>query len=113
MESEKDKVSLVVESGDLATYELRVVRKESGKHASNAVAQTSGEVVQNHLWVVICWVLPSPLHLLPQSDTADFEVGCGSIRKVTKDHTIGHFAIFIDDHEVGEVPGDTLGNDPL
>ncbi len=25
----------------------------------------------------------------------------------------GHFAIFVDDHEVGEVPGDALGNDPL
>ena len=28
------------------------------------------------------------LHLLPQSDTADLEVCCGSIRKVTEHHTI-------------------------
>lgn len=25
----------------------------------------------------------------------------------------GHFAILVDDHEVGEVPGDALRNDPL
>lgn len=25
----------------------------------------------------------------------------------------GHFAVFVDHHEVGEVPGYTLGDDPL
>lgn len=61
MESEKDEISLVVESGDLATHKLWVVGEEGSKQASDAVTQASGEVVQDHLWGVFCRFLPSSL----------------------------------------------------
>lgn len=54
MESEKDEVSLVVEGGDLSTHKLGVLRKESGQQSADAVAQTCGEVVEDHLWRVLC-----------------------------------------------------------
>lgn len=61
VESEKDEVSLVVESGDLASHKLGVVREKGSKESSHAVAQAGGEIVEDHLWGVFCWVLPSPL----------------------------------------------------
>lgn len=52
VKSEKDKVSLVVEGGDLSTHKLRVLWKEGSKHAADAVTQTRGEVVEDNLWRV-------------------------------------------------------------
>lgn len=61
VESEKDEVSLVVESGDLSTHKLRVLWKEGGKYPADAVAQTCGEVVEDHLWRVFSWIFASSL----------------------------------------------------
>ncbi len=47
--SEEDVIPLVVEGDCLATFELGVMVEQRGKHPSNRVAQSSGEVVQNHL----------------------------------------------------------------
>ncbi len=47
--SEEDVISLVVEGDHLSSLELRVVIEERGKHPSNRVTQSSGEIVQNHL----------------------------------------------------------------
>lgn len=59
---EEDKVSLVVKRGNLSTNKLWVLRKKCSKHAADAVAQSSGKVIQNNLWVVFCWFLSSSLN---------------------------------------------------
>lgn len=52
---EEDKVPLVVEGDHPPALELRVVWKQSCKHASHRVAQASGQVVQNNLRDVTSW----------------------------------------------------------
>lgn len=61
MEPEKDEVSLVVEGGDLSTHKLGVLWKESSEQPADAVAQTCGEVVEDHLWGVFSWIFASSL----------------------------------------------------
>lgn len=70
MESEKDEVSLVVESGNLSTQKLRVLWEESSKHSADAVTQTSCEVVKNHLWIVFSRIFSSSLQR-EKSSTSD------------------------------------------
>lgn len=62
VESEKDEVSLVVEGGDLSTNKLGVLWKEGSEQPADAVAQTCGEVVEDHLWRVFSWIFASSLH---------------------------------------------------
>ena len=61
MKSEKYEISLVVKGGHLPSYKLGVMREEGSEQASDAVAQPSGEVVQDHFWGVLCRVLPPSL----------------------------------------------------
>lgn len=61
VESKKDEISLVVESGDLSTQKLGVLRKECSEHPADAVSQTCGEVIEDHLGMVISWILASSL----------------------------------------------------
>ena len=61
MEPEEDKVSLVVEGGDLSTQKLRVLWEEGGEQPSDAVAQTCAEVVEDHLRRVFSRVFASSL----------------------------------------------------
>lgn len=61
MESEKDKVSLVVEGDDLSAHELRVLWEESGEQPADAVAHTCAEVVKDHLWRVFSRIFASSL----------------------------------------------------
>lgn len=62
MKPEEDEVSLVVESGNLSANKLWILRKQSSKHAADAVAQSGGEVVQNDLRGVLCWLLSFSLN---------------------------------------------------
>lgn len=62
MKPEEDEVSLVVESGNLSTYKLWILRKKCSKQTADAVAQSSGEVIQNDLWIVFCWCLSFSLY---------------------------------------------------
>lgn len=61
VESEKDEVSLVVEGGDLPTYELRVLWEKSSQQPADAVAQTCAEVVEDQLGGVFGRILPTSL----------------------------------------------------
>ena len=61
MESEEDEISLIVEGGDLPTNKLRVMWKEGGEQTTNSVTKAGGEVVQDHLWSVLCRLLATPL----------------------------------------------------
>ena len=54
MKSEEDEVSLVVEGDHLPSTKLRAVGEESSEHAPNCVTEPSGEVVEDHLWLVGC-----------------------------------------------------------
>lgn len=113
VEAEEDEVTLVVEGGHLAADELGVVGEEGCKEATDAVTQTRGEVVEDHLGGMLRWILTAPLHLFTQPDIADLEVSSGTIREVTQDHSIGNPAVLVDHHEVREAAGHTLRNDSL
>ena len=61
MVPEEDKVPLVVECDHPPAPELWVMWEEGCKHASNRVAQASGQIVQNNLRDVTGWP-PMALH---------------------------------------------------
>lgn len=61
VEPEKDKVSLVVEGDHLSAQKLRVLWEERGEQSADAVAQTCGEVIQDHFWIVLGWFFASSL----------------------------------------------------
>lgn len=61
MKPEEDEVSLVVEGGDLSTHKLRVLWEEGSEQPADAVAQTCGEVVEDHLRGVFSWIFASSL----------------------------------------------------
>lgn len=69
MEPEKNEVSLVVEGDHLSAHKLWVLGEEGGKESSDAVTQTSGEVVQNHLWIMFRWIFAPPLRKRKHSVT--------------------------------------------
>lgn len=61
MKSEKDEVSLVVEGGDLSANEVWLLWEKSCEQTADGVPQTSGEIVEDHLWVVFSWIFASSL----------------------------------------------------
>lgn len=69
VEPEKNEVSLVVEGDHLSAQKLWVLGEEGGKESSDAVAQTSGEVVQNHFGIMFCWIFAPPLRKRKHSVT--------------------------------------------
>ncbi len=50
--AEEDKVALIVEGAGAPAFEVRVLMEQRCEHATDAMAQTGVEVVQNHLWLV-------------------------------------------------------------
>lgn len=72
MEPEKNEVPLVVEGDHLSAQKLGVLWEKSSEQSSDAVAQTCGEVVQNHLWIVFCWIFAPPLQKHAWSHIATF-----------------------------------------
>ena len=53
MMSDEDEVSLVVKRDNPPPLKLRLLRKPRGNHSGHCMAQTSCEVVENDLWLVI------------------------------------------------------------
>lgn len=70
MEPEKNEVSLVVEGDHLSTQKLWVLWEKGSEQSSDAVAQTCGEVVQNHLWIVFSWIFAPSLQKHTRSHIA-------------------------------------------
>ena len=52
MVSEEYKVSLIVESDNLTTFELRIMREERRKHPAYSLTESCVKVVQYYLWYV-------------------------------------------------------------
>lgn len=52
MSPEKDKVALVVQSGDLSSLELGNVREQCSEHPADGMTQAGIKVVQDQLWLV-------------------------------------------------------------
>lgn len=69
VEPEKNEVSLVVEGDHLSAQKLWVLGEEGSKQSSDAVTQTCGEVVQNHLRIMFCWIFAPSLRKRKHSVT--------------------------------------------
>lgn len=52
MVSEENVVSLVMKSDYLSSFELRLMRKQTGKQSANSMSQTCAEIIEDDFWLV-------------------------------------------------------------
>jgi hypothetical protein len=103
MLTDKDVVTLIMESDHTTTNELWIVWKQGREHTTNGMPQSRAEVVEDQLWDMICRATMSLIcvrhHLkakgattygdiLSHDEVGDAELHCGALREMNQCHCI-------------------------
>ena len=79
MSSKEYKISLIMKCANLASLELRNVRKQGGKHSTHRMTKSCIEIIQNQLWLMrsLSTVIE---HVFGPGDGSQFEMSSRSVR---------------------------------
>ena len=102
MVAEEDKITLVVQSDDTPSLEVRHLWEKCCKHSADAVTKHRVEVVHDKLWVGFARRCTMVGDLVAASDAGDAEGGSRAVRKMAQDERMGLPTLLVPQHQVSE-----------